>query len=61
MAARFAPGDAAAAPAEVAHQVARILVGRVHLDLHHRLKKRRPGLLHGLLKGQRARYFEGDI
>src|SRR5258707_6096080 len=49
---QIAAGDAAAPAAQVAHQVARILVRRIDFDVHHWLEQHRPGLLHGFLEGQ---------
>ena len=43
--------DAAAAAVHVAHQVARELHRRLHLDFHDRLQQRRLGVLHGRLEG----------
>src|SRR2546430_10260507 len=61
MAACFAAGDAAATRAEVAHQVARILIGRVNFHVHDGLEKRWTRLLHGFLEGQRTGNLERDI
>ena len=61
MAAAFAAGDAATAAAEVTHQVARVMIGSVDFDVHHRLEKSRARLLHGFLEGQRARDLESHI
>src|SRR5262249_49966776 len=49
--------DPAPARVEVAHHVAEVLLGRDHLDGHHRLEQDRLGPLHGLLEGHRA----GDL
>ena len=54
MAACFAAFDAAPARAEVAHQIAGILIRRVDLHVHDRFEERRPSLLHGLLERKRA-------
>src|SRR3954465_7526196 len=46
--------DAAATGAEVPHHVAEVVVGRLHLDSHHRLEQFRFGALQRLLEGHRA-------
>ena len=61
MAACFAAGDAPATRAEVAHQVARILIGRVNFHVHDGLEKRWTRLLHGFLESQRTGNLERDI
>src|SRR5712664_144085 len=61
VAAAFAAGDAAATPAEVAHQVAGVLVGGVDLDVHDGFEENGTRLLHGFLEGERAGDFERHI
>ena len=61
VAARFTAGNAAAAGAEVAHQVAGVLIRRVDFDVHDRLEERGASLLHGFFESQRAGDFEGDV
>ena len=45
----------------VAHQVARVLHGCLHLDVHDRLEQRRFGLLHGGLERLAGRELEGHF
>ena len=61
MTARFATGNAAAPRAEVAHQVAGVLIRRIDFHVHDGLEQRRPRLFHGLLERQRAGNLESDI
>jgi len=61
VAAAFAAGNAAAAAAEVTHQVAGVLVGSVDFDVHDGFEERGTRLLHGFLEGQRACNLESHV
>src|SRR5258708_7490016 len=61
VAAAFAAGDPAATPAEVAHQVAGVLVGGVDLDVHDGFEENGTRLLHGFLEGERAGNLESHV
>src|SRR5690349_10983739 len=52
--AHFASFNPAAPRAQISHQVARVLVRRVHFHVHDRFQQRRPRLLHRFLERQRG-------
>ena len=58
---RLASADPSAPRTQVPHDVPRILVRRVNLDVHHRLEQRWLRLLHRFLERQRAGDFERHV
>ena len=60
-AARLHAADLAAATVEVTHQVAGVVAGRVHLDVHDGLEQRGSRTRHGVAEREPARHLEGHF